>query len=364
MRVRILLFIFFLLLHAIFWLYWSRQLNFTTQQFLDFDAYYALAKQCLTGINPYQGSMPTLGPPLVILLYLPFALLNLSLGRGLFLLLNIAAGYFMCFQLAKKVNSKYWGIIGLIIGACLFASFPVRFSLLLGQPALIVAWLVTLLLLRRHWVLVSAGLITIKTFFVFSLLAWLRSEKTMLVKILIVLMAVIGISSLILQPRWYLYYARHTFVDAAVRQSTTASLDYYNQSLRSTLYRLHLPQAYPLVWLLSALLLMYLTYQRRSLMVGIVGSLWLSPILWQHYVVFLFPLYVLLFFQATKKQMLILAISYLLISVQSGKYLTASPTIINGLLASHFFWGILLLISVLWWDLWHPNPRVNLNRLG
>src|SRR3989344_3201958 len=73
----------------------------SSKSLLDFDSYYVLSKDILTGANPYTVSdqMQTLGPPLVILPYLPFSNLPINAGRVLFTAANVLAVFVTCYLL-------------------------------------------------------------------------------------------------------------------------------------------------------------------------------------------------------------------------------------------------------------------------
>ena len=118
---------------------------------LDFDNYYRLTKDLLQGMNPYSVNyMITWGPPLIFIYYLPFQLFNLENARTLTTLFSLISGILTCSLLAKNLFSKDRLMSFLILTVILLSSFPARFSLEMGQPNLIIMFIVTCITLSKN----------------------------------------------------------------------------------------------------------------------------------------------------------------------------------------------------------------------
>ena len=65
---------------------------------LDFDSYYYIVQAVFAGQHPYQVStMQTMGPPTVIIPFLPFGLFSLEWGRSMVTTINLIAAFLTCF---------------------------------------------------------------------------------------------------------------------------------------------------------------------------------------------------------------------------------------------------------------------------
>lgn len=321
------------------------------QPMYDFDTYYHLVKDLQGGTNPYTVSyMQTLGPPLLFIYYYPFSLLSLNWARSITSVINIFAGIVVCFLLAKQVKAtnkktRLTAFLGLTF--VLFSSFPARFSIESGQPNLLIGLLVTLMLVsQKHKELLLSLITAIKTFYLVTLLAFVKRQKVVsLVKIVYWLILLILISMLVISPNIYAFYFENKFLQI-FDQKTPIGMDYYNQSALSTFNRLGFGVAATFgnqIFLTAGSILILLT---SNIEIGLIMALLLSPVTWQHYFVVLFPILVLNFYKSTNqaKRMTAMIIISFFWWVEFPSLHTTKPTIVNGLIGSHYFFSALVLV--------------------
>lgn len=314
----------------------------------DFDNYYRTVADIRTGHNPYTISyMQTLGPPLVFQYYLPFNLVSLPTAQVFFLSMQLVAGYFTCLLLSLRFFRRpYYASLLLFTLLCL--SFLTRYSLQIGQPVLTLGLLITILLLTSSPLIKSftlAALMSIKSFFAITLSAFLFRPISILTACLTVVVITLGGMSLI-RPEWYLYYTTHKFLPNVTAAEYDGRLNYENQTLKSTLTRLHIQPLYPVVWILAAIYLIRNSSSTRNLPLGILSSFILSPVLWQHYFAALFSLFIYRAMTATSHRHILLSGIAILLWWPDLSWLhSAPPTLFNGFLASHFFFSLLLLTA-------------------
>ncbi len=322
----------------------------------DFDIYHQMAIDVIAGTHPYRLSyMQTSGPPLVIAAYLPFSLLPINWARSLITLFNLGAGLISCYLLAQNINLKHKFLITLGLFDLLLLTFPARFSLLMGQPNLIIMLAITFLLTTGKFQTrgLALGLATVmKTHFLISWLSLFNQHKKVLLSALITV-SVVGLLTLpVIKPQYYLDYLKERsgfyLRPSVMTQPTT---DYYNQSLRSTLNRLGVGQLYIHVWLPLVLGLGIFLIKSGDMETGVVATFLLSPIVWQHYFVTLFPILILLGWQNRHHRWMIvwLVVIGLTVLTQFSFLHTTNLNFYTGLVASHYFMGSLALAVLLIW---------------
>lgn len=320
---------------------------------LDFDAYATLVESVKEGLNPYTSKgMTTLGPPPVLLYFYPFSFVKTEVGRSLATLLNIVSGFWLCFLLAKNYYPKRKVFSFLILLALLFSSFPVRFSIGMGQPGLFMALLITYIVINKKNNINSlflAILSVIKSFFVVSLLAFLKNNRKVVLITLVFLFAILLISFSFLKPEWYLYYITNNLTRLFSTHTTFSWPNYYNQSLGNTMYRLSLGNLYRFLFLPLSLLSGVVVFLTSNFALSIVVAILLSPVSWQHYYVILFPIFVMLFATLKKspKSFLLILISFFLWWIEFPWIHRANFNLLNSLLASHYFFSGLILLFLL-----------------
>jgi hypothetical protein len=332
---------------------------------LDFENYLLLAKATLQGKDPYQlkNIAMTLGPPPVILFYIPFSLFPTLVANQLITLISLASLYFSIWLLINKTNQlknfklKDKLIIFLSLSSLVLGSFPARFNLGMGQPNLIIAALVALMLVTQNkfkqtlLIIVSA---IIKTFYGFAILSRLNSIKKNLIKLILIGIGFTLVSFLMIKPQVYKHYFKTHFLGIMSKKTAVQekTLDYYNQSLGSTLTRFNLEQLYLPIWIGLLGIISWLVMKnknKKSLMLAITGSLLISPIVWQHYFVVLFPIliYILVKYRLKVCQLILYIAGSLLIWLQISSLHPRPPTLINAILASHFFFGLIMIFVLI-----------------
>lgn len=333
-------------------------------EMLDIDAYYHLSHAVLNSTNPYQvPTMQTAGPPLVILPFIPLSIWKIDSARVLITLLNLLSATISCYLLAKKVNPKLTILMTLFFSTLLWISFPARFSLSLGQPNLIIMLFITLTLINQTKsisALYLTFILTLKSFFVFSLLAIIKKNTKIFALSLVLILAIVVASLQLIKPEYYRYFISQRAKSTVLASQTIKDVDYYNQSIKTTASRFGFKNYYQEIFIVVVLLSIIFLFNKQSLSSAIIVSTLLSPVVWQHYFVYFFPIYVLLFFKLfdqKKYQFIIfLLISFVLNSVEI-KWLQNKPTtLFNSLLASHYLIGSLILLLIL--DLF-DNKKTN-----
>lgn len=329
-----------------------QRIFFQNTTLLDFDSYYLLANNIRHGINPYSSWLTfSLGPPLVFLYFFPFSYLNPDLARHLATVVNIFSGFVICFLLAKEFNKKYLLTTFLVLTIIFFSSFLPRFSLGMGQPLILITLLVTLIITGKNnfYKGVFLAVITsVKTFFVFPILSFVRNKKVILAFCLAIVLFIL-ISLLFIKTDWYIYYFNNIFFKLNNSPLTSSGLDYYNQSLKSTFFRLGIIGAYKFLFFPIVIAISLLTALTGSFELSIIAAVFLSPVSWQFYSVVLFPIFVVVFFKMKKnpRNLSLFTISFVLWFVEFPWLHNADMNLINGILASHYFISGLILSFLL-----------------
>jgi hypothetical protein len=346
-----------IILHIALWLklnIFFQQLSGTTP-LLDFDeSYWGMARQIMDGVPLYKAEgMVTLGPPLVIAPYFLFVLFPLQLSRQIITFLSLIAGYLLSFRLGKKYFPQWWVQVGLGISLILFSSFPARLSLGLGQPNIICAWLITELMINSRDKLkgVSLAWLSIfKTYWIFSVVIFLKRKHIDIVKSFFTTMIVIFLATL----PFIKVEAYQEFLINRVGKLTQFGIpptphDYYNQSVVTSLWRFGLSPLWvegvgKLVVLLILAASMWFGYKHNKVTLILIGSLLASPVLWQHYLIALAPVWFVLGISSWKQKWWGLwLISLMLAWVEFPWIHQAQPNLVIAWLASHYFISLVLL---------------------
>ncbi len=312
----------------------------------DFDAYYQLIGDIRNRTNPYTvPHMQTLGPPLVFLYFYPFSLFSLHQAQTLNLLINLLAGYLCCAVLAIRFFKNHRLSLFLILSTIYYTAFLSRYSLQIGQPNLLISLGVALAMSSsRYQPYFLSALFTLKTFFILPLFAFIRNPQKFF-RVALFFLSAFLISLAVIRPQWYADYSLRRFPEINIfhGQNYTDSLHYENQSLSAVMARLgladYLSTVYPLVIALSILAITV----SGSLELGLLLSFIISPVLWQHYFIGLFPLFVKTFANARTSWGLLPAAVSLFLWFPDLRLWTEPITMGYGLLASHFFFSLILL---------------------
>ncbi len=316
----------------------------------DFDTYYQIAHDVASGQSPYAlPYMQTAGPPLVIAPFFLLSWLPLNYARAIFTFVNLFSGIYACFLLVRYLKIARFFVGGVTLFALLLLTFPVRFSLFMGQPGLLLMLLVTIYLTTNNpiYLTYAVGLLTIiKTHFILLLISlWPKNRMAFLLSLVSIISALI-IFFPVLKPRYYREFVMKKAINYAVSaQGIPNATDYYNQSLRSTLIRLGVGEWYlffypaisiPIIWWLIK------TGDKRA---GVLSAFILSPIIWQHYFVALYPVVLLTIWPAQRRPKIFAlgTLALILMTIDLAFLHRQNLNLLSGILASHYFGGVLIL---------------------
>ena len=178
----------------------------------------------------------------------------------------------------------------------------------MGQPTLIMMFLITVLLMRRpRYAFLYVALLTIlKSHFLLMGILFLHSWKKMVLFVTALLLTV-AVLSPVIKLQYYVDYVRFEFAQHfAVRPSIPT--DMYNQSLKATTERLHLPMLYPYLQVILSGFLLISFLRTRDPIFALFLALFSAPILWQHYIPMLYPVYIAQFSEKPTRKVLVLLI--------------------------------------------------------
>ncbi len=323
-------------------------------QLWDFDTYYRTVGDVLAGQNPYQlPYMQISGPPLLLVPFVPFQWVPLTMGRSIINCLSLVAGLGACWLVVSKVWSTHGRLnklrLALLLNALLLMTFPARFNFITGQPNLILMWLVSLILVttdqRKQGI--AAGLLAmVKTNYLLVLVIFLKKLRGSFAVSLTMLMVGLVISLSLFSPEGTIDFLSKRGPSFALTAAPTGDVDYYNQSLRATMGRFQIGQWYPLAFALLVVIGLIYLFKTGDVIGGVITSLVLSPIVWQHYIVVVYPILILIAYQLWQERRLdrwFLLASFLLLL--HFPRLHGHPAMFPyNVLASHYFFGL----GILW----------------
>jgi hypothetical protein len=328
----------------------------------DFTQVWISAKDLTAAREPYLD--PNLGyqnayPPISEIFFLPFAFLSHQVALVIFTYISFASiigSVFLSLKIAVKKVPWYYFL--LFIGFS-FASFPIRFSLGMGQVNMIVLFLLLLAVFsetKPKKNSLAAGLslgaaIAIKPIFAFFLLffALKKSWKVVFISTLIVI--ALSVTSLIFWPpqiwiNWYqstiLPMTRFTAPYMYVYQNQ-GIFGFLSRQISNSNLRIFLTRAATVILIPLAA---YLAFKKKEINLGlsffIITLLLFDITSWQHHFVWLmFPFVVLLTYILKSKNAVLLGLlilSYLLVSYNI-KYDYIYPKII---LSTQFYGALIL----------------------
>lgn len=305
---------------------------------MDFDIYYQTARDVMAGQHPLSlPYMQTGGPPSVILPFIPFSFLPLTVARAVMTWVSLLAIVITAYVMAKTCFKKEVFLATIILASVWLMAFPSRFNLGQGQPNLLVMLLAALVLTSKG-ALAAALMAVVKTNY---LVVFASFSPKKLMSSILMFMVFVGLGFGVIKPSYYADFVRERGGATISYGAEIIDVDYYNQSLKSTLSRFGVEKIYaPVFWVLAVGSGIYL-FRSKNIAAGILLSLLLSPILWQHYVVVAYPVVVGLF----KKRPWMSALGMGLISMELPWVHGQALTLINSLPASHYFMGLWLLLA-------------------
>jgi hypothetical protein len=327
-------------------------LLYGSREFIDFDNYYRMTKDLFAGQHPYRLPYPeTLGPPLVFLVFLPLAFLPIAAARSLITFANLFSLYLLSYILAGRFFKKQKTIATLFLALMLLSTFPARFSILMGQPILVTTLFLTLFLVSDKSWMKGGGLALatiIKTFLGIAAFSFIRKERKALIWFVIILVIITFLSFPVIKPLYYFDFLKERAVGTFFAPTNPQNLDYYNQSVKSTMFRLGVGELYPYIYPILLFLAIFYLIKTANFLAGVVLSLGLSPVCWQYYFVMLFPVMVVLFKKlfCKPKLLVFLGISYFLLWIEFPWLHKMPVNLVNGILASHYLLSALILLSL------------------
>jgi alpha-1,2-mannosyltransferase len=351
-----------LFLASFFWLLKALFLGF----YPDFSVYYDSSKYFLSGQNLYEGSKMFTSfvyPPEVLLLFLPFTFLNFQTAEIIWIILSLVMFFCSLFLLSKVFEEKLFSKLNLILMALSFVSFPVKFTLGMGQINMMILLLLTLCLyFLKHEKEFLSGIflglsLVIKLFpsllpfyFLFKL------QKMVLLGIFVSLLVTLVLVLVFVPHDIYLYF----FQKVAPSLLPSWQTDYYNQSLGGFIGRSFGTGEFSVIikFLVSAVIV-FLTFfaafknkkkdfltMSTKFSIFITANLLINVFSWQHHFVWLVIPFYAVFFYLKKNKILskylgILIISYFLVSINF-----ANPKLLPVIFQSHVFFGAVILFLI------------------
>ena len=339
-------------------------------QLLDLETYYRLVEGVLMGINPYTVSyMQTLGPPTVLFYFLPFSIFSLPTAKFLFTIINIICGFATCYVLAKnffqnshrprnashtsevKTPNLHTINIFLIFTLIFFSSFPVRFSIEMGQPNLVIGYLVSLLVCKantKYLNVILSLIVIIKTNYFIALISLLKKNATIMAKTLLIILGIVVLLLPIIKPSFYTHYLTHKTGDLLPSVGSTQEINYYNQSIPARLNVLGLEHTALLFYVVLDLIILWIVYNSGNIMLGIIASIILSPVSWQHYYAVLFPVFIFTFVNTKNiRYRILLLIAYLFFWIEFPFLHSTSVNLFTALLSSHYLISAIILFTLI-----------------
>lgn len=329
----------------------------------DFSVYFDSAVRLSRGMDVYTntGSFTHfVGPITTLLFFLPLTVFPYAVAQTIWVCLSFAAFLGSIWGTGKLLNIRKWqwyvgaGVLG-------YMAFPTKFTLGMGQINLAsLAFLITgLVCVRRNrrwvgWLAIAIALLLKPQLMV--LLAPIMVGVGVWSGIgILVCMALVGIISMIFFGIYpWVQFVRHASPIAA---SFSGRDIYYNQSVSGTVARLFSPDVAPAVSLaisaaLFIALLWYVYRFRRGMIEVIVYALpvvlSIDPLSWQHHYVFLIPSFAYAWNRISSRNDAILwGISYVAVAANIAHPELLRFGLLNGVIASHVFWGNILLMFLL-----------------
>ncbi|MDA1079199.1 MAG: glycosyltransferase family 87 protein [bacterium] len=331
---------------------WSRlsytELVLGNRPVLDLDNYHLTAQEVLAGEHPYELShMETLGPPSVLIPYLLTSQLSERLNRVFWTTANLLGLIVTVVLFAKTLAKKNLLLATSLLLIVSLISFPVRFSLEMGQPNLVIAGLISLVLFKKKFSGFSLAVIVLfKTFFVVSLASLVTRKKVLLSTLIFGSIMFLG-TFWVIKPEFYYDFITNNLATTLAQENIQAgSLNYYNQSIVAAVARMIGSSETGSLSILFLGLGLLLCHYSKSLKIGFVSSVLVSPILWQHYIAALLPIYFLTgkyVYQSKNWSLIsIFLLSITLLWVEFPWLHLHKNGVFPALLASHFLVGLFM----------------------
>jgi hypothetical protein len=337
----------------------------------DFSQYYFGGK----AINPYLSGV--IYPPLSLVIFAALKFIPFYLAEKIWAVLSLLSLFTSIYLIFKIYQQKLFSILGFLVLGLVCFSFPVKFTLGMGQInnfiLLIFVAAIYFLQQKKNWL--AAFLLSlsfaIKLFPSFIMLQFIVMKKWKFLLAFISSLILLSIVSFILiGPKTNLYFYQH-FLPTLL---TGWKIDYYNQALtgfigRSFSYNFFsqlLVDLISLFFILVSCLVVFKSRMNKELMNMSFGllitlNLIVNNFSWQHHFVFLiFPFLATLFYiqklKNNRKLLFTLFISYCLISFN-----LVNPHAVSVLLQSHVLYGAILLWGLEVYLIWKDSRLLQLS---
>lgn len=326
----------------------------------DFIVYYFGSQSFLLGENPYIAQSNLFSnyvyPPFVLLLFLPYTLLPIyvaSISFVSFSIISLFLGVYFCLQAIKSFTITRYLVI---VSFCMI-SFPVKFTLGMGQINLVLFLLLSLgfyLLTRKKQKTAGVffGVSLATKLFPFLLLPYFfiqKQWKTLIFSI-ITISLLYSITVLLTGIGLQRFYLQNVLPGIGSSYQNA----YYNQAISGFFARLPIERevglllktATSVIFIAASFLLLFKTrrdkkLQNMSLTFVITLSLLVNPFSWQHHFVWLIIPYIVTYFTIKSRDkvlLFLLVVSYVLVSLNFS-----TPEALPTLFQSHVLFGTVLL---------------------
>lgn len=329
----------------------------------DFKTQYFVPNLVFGGVNPYAGGAnlftPQVYPPTSIFFFSLFTILPFQIAPVVYTIFSILSLLLTLFLLSKNFNAKFLSFEFLILSSLSFISFPVKFTLGMGQVNLILLMFITLSLyfLEQKKKLLSGIVIgfpiVIKLFpWLLPIYFFLKLEKKIIIGILTTIFISIFLVILFISKNIYL-----EFLNIFPSLLNSWKLDYYNQAISGLIGRsfgvgkLSSSLKILISVILTSITFIVLFFKKTKsypLIFGILITLNLiiNTFSWQHHFVFLIIPFFACFFAIKKLKVKKyyftgLIFSYFLVSINFR-----NPDVLPTILLSHVLFGSLLLLFI------------------
>jgi hypothetical protein len=334
---------------------------FLIKDLFDYSVTYYSVKLIFSGINPYLTGhnffSAQVYPPIEMIIFSPFSLLPFFLAEKLWLATSLAALFLSEYLIFKMFKKNIFSSLGFLVLGLTCFSFPVKFTLGMGQVNIIILFftVLSIYLIQKKgegYLAVLSIPLSIKFFPIFFPLYFLIKKRwKALISLFLAFIFILILTFLLIDNKIIFYYFREVLPGLIGGDKTY----YYSQSLNAFLSRVieNIELRNVIKYLLSILfagISFFVIFKTRKFKelenfhLGILINLNLiiNNFSWQHHFVFsIFPFLVTLFYildrRLSYKYLIILFISYVLISLN-----IKNPNNYNFLLLSHVFYGIFI----------------------
>jgi hypothetical protein len=222
----------------------------------------------------------------------------------------------------------------------------------MGQPNLILSYLVTLLICcsnKKYLTTILSFLIIIKANYIITFLAFLKNHIQIITKSAATILFISLILFPLIKPSFYSYYVQYKNQNFTPVTTISDSLNYYNQSLPARLSTLGLKNATIPFYISIAVIILFTVYRTQNIILAILASIILSPTSWQHYFVTIIPIYFVAF---AKTKMVIykalLVAIFFLIWVEFPTLHYLNTNTFTSILSSHYLISSIILFWIIY----------------